>query len=224
VVRLQIDNLIFDSSARQLWVNGTEVHVSTKAFDLLALLIERRPEAVSRAELHARLWPGTFVSASSLPSLVSEIRVAIDDRQRDPHLIRTVHAFGYALQSQDRATPNGAVAAESAPSGWLVGTAEIALFAGENVLGREGSGVTLLNSSTVSRRHARIVIEADGVTIEDLGSKNGTYVNDRRVDLATPIGDGDRLRVGTLVFTYRRSPAADSTQSVSSLSDVRRRS
>lgn len=217
-MRLQIDNLIFDSSARQLWVNGTEVHLSNKAFDLLALIVERRPEAVSRAELHASLWPDTFVTTSSLPSLVSEIRAAIDDRQRHPHLIRTVHGFGYAFQWRDAASP------KAGPLAWLVGPAEIALFAGENVLGREGPGLTLLKSSTVSRRHARIMIDADGATIEDLGSKNGTYVNDRRVDLATPVVDGDRLRVGSLVFTYRRSQSAESTQSVSSLSDIRARS
>ena len=41
------------------------------------MLIQRRPQAISKPDLHARLWPGTFVSASSLPSLISEIRVAI---------------------------------------------------------------------------------------------------------------------------------------------------
>ncbi len=47
------------------------------------------------------------------------------------------------------------------PNGWLVGDgAEIALAAGDNVLGREGPGIILLKSSTVSRRHARIIIEA----------------------------------------------------------------
>jgi DNA-binding winged helix-turn-helix (wHTH) protein len=219
VVRLQIDNLIFDSPARQLWVNGAEIHLSHKAFDLLALIIERRPEAVSRADLHARLWPDTFVSASSLPSLISEIRVAIDDRHRHPHLLRTVHGFGYAFQSTDRATLQQATA-EAAPIAWLVGIADVGLFAGENVLGREGAGVTLLKSSTVSRRHAQLDIGADGSVIEDLGSKNGTYVNDRRVETPTPVVDGDRLRVGSLVFTFRRHQSANSTQSLSSLSDA----
>ncbi len=49
-VRLQIDDLTFDASSRQLWLNEAEVHLSTKAFDLLALLIERRPQAVSKAD------------------------------------------------------------------------------------------------------------------------------------------------------------------------------
>jgi DNA-binding winged helix-turn-helix (wHTH) protein len=221
-VRLQIDNLVFDSSSRQLWMDGVGIHLSNKAFDLLALIIERRPEVVSRADLHARLWPDTFVSASSLPSLISEIRVAIDDRHRQPHLIRTVHGFGYAFQSPDcQAHP---ASAKAGPIAWLVGVEEVGLFAGENVLGREGPGVTLLKSSTVSRRHARLVIEVDGSVLEDLGSKNGTYVNDRRVELPTPVVDGDQLRVGSLVFIFRRTQSANSTQSLSSLSDPRRRS
>ena len=221
-MRLQIDNLNFDSSSRQLWTNGTEIHLSNKAFDLLALIIERRPDVVSRADLHARLWPAIFVSASSLPSLISEIRIAIDDRHRDPHLIRTVHGFGYAFQSLDRAADQPS--AEAGPIAWLVGVEEVGLLAGENVLGREGPGVTLLKSSTVSRRHARLAIEADESVLEDLGSKNGTYVNDRRVELPTPVVDGDQLRVGSLVFTFRRTQSANSTQSLSSLSDPRRRS
>ena len=67
-MRLRFGDLGFDAASRQLWVDDTEIHVSNKAFDLLAMLIERRPEAVSKADLHARLWPGTFVSPSSLPS------------------------------------------------------------------------------------------------------------------------------------------------------------
>jgi DNA-binding winged helix-turn-helix (wHTH) protein len=223
-VRLQIDDLTFDASSRQLWLNEAEVHLSTKAFDLLALLIERRPQAVSKADLHARLWPGTFVSASSLPSLISEIREAIADHRRESRLVRTVHGFGYAWQSAQQATPDGD-AFEGTLTGWLVGSpAEIALFAGENVLGREGDDVILLKSSTVSRRHARVAIGEGGAVIEDLGSKNGTYVNDQRVSEPTSVADGDQVRLGSLVFTFRRSQPAASTQSITSQSGTRRRS
>jgi hypothetical protein len=196
-------------------VAGKEVHLSPKAFELLALIIERRPEAVSKADLHARLWPGTFVSDSSLPSLVSEIRDAIADNRREPRLIRTVHGFGYAFQSR-QATPAG-ISVDPVPSGWLVGTSsEIALFAGENVLGREGPDVIQLKSSTVSRRHARITIAAGGVVLEDLESKNGTYADDRRVTKPTTIVDGSQVRVGSLLFTFRLARAAGSTETLSS--------
>ena len=219
-MRLQIDDLVFDSSSRQLWLKDQEVHLSPKAFDLLALLIERRPQAVSKEDLHARLWPGTFVSGSSLPSLISEIREAIADRRRNPHLIRTVHGFGYAFQSRAGATLES-TPVDAAPTGWLVGSpAEIALFAGENVLGREGAGVILLKSSTVSRRHARITIEPGGVLVEDLGSKNGTYVNDQRVTSPTPVADGNQVRIGSLLFTFRLPRPAGSTETLSTRSGL----
>ena len=220
-MRLQFDNLTFDSQSRQLWSDGTELHVSPKAFELLALLIERRPHAVSKAEIRGRLWPGTFVSDSSLPSLVSEIRDAIGDHRRKPKLLRTLHGFGYAFQVTD-ATAQDPTSAAGAPGGWLLGeVAEIALTTGENVLGREGPDVILIKSSTVSRRHARIVIDSKGAVVEDLGSKNGTFVNDRRVTAPTPVVEGDQVRVGSLLFTFRPSQVAGSTETVHSNKRVR---
>ena len=141
-MRLQFDDLTFDDDARQLWVRGDEIRLSPKAFDLLALLIARRPNAVSKTDISAHLWPRTFVSDSSLPSLVSEIRDAIGDSRRRPGLVRTVHRFGYAFQAESAPMPHLAAAAIARPNAWLLGrTAEIALLPGENVLGREGDGI-----------------------------------------------------------------------------------
>jgi DNA-binding winged helix-turn-helix (wHTH) protein len=61
-MRLQFDDLAFDSDSRQLWARGKEVRLSPKAFDLLAFLIARRPRAVSKTDIREHLWPGTFVS------------------------------------------------------------------------------------------------------------------------------------------------------------------
>ena len=211
-MRLLFDDLTFDVDTRQLWIGGTEARLSPKAFDLLSLLIARRPSALSKAEIREHLWPGTHVSDSSLPSLVSEIRDAIADHERRPTFIRTLHGFGYAFQGQE------AGVATNRPHGWLVSaTAEIELTSGENVLGREGPGVVLVKSSTVSRRHARISLDAEGALIEDLGSKNGTYVNDRPVSGPTPVVDGDQIRVGSLLFTFKLSRDGESTATHSSL-------
>src|SRR4030095_11952099 len=174
---------------------------SPKACDLLSLLISNGHRAVSKPEIREHLWPGTYVSESSLPSLVSEIRDVIADHRRKPGLIRTVHGFGYAFQSE-REPASPPVPPDDLRQSWLVGsTAEVALFPGENIIGREGDGVILVKSSTVSRRHARITLDAGGGVIEDLGSKNGTYVNDRRIESPTPVADGDQIRVGSLLFT-----------------------
>jgi DNA-binding winged helix-turn-helix (wHTH) protein len=82
-------------AARQLRIHGEPVHVSAKAFDLLCLLIEKRPRALSKQEICDQLWPDTFVGEASLPVLVREIRAALTERYRDA--IRTVHRFGYAF-------------------------------------------------------------------------------------------------------------------------------
>jgi DNA-binding winged helix-turn-helix (wHTH) protein len=221
-VRVQFDDVTFDAESRRLWVGDEEAHLSPKAFDLLALLIERRPRAVSKTEIHEHLWPGTHVSESSLPSLISEIRDAIGDQAREKRFIRTLHARGYAFEGPAAPTRSPAGQLEPGPvaSGWLIGAtdqiAQIALLTGENILGREGRGVILIKSSTVSRRHVRIVIDSKGVTIEDLGSKNGTYVNDRRLTGPTPVVEGDQVRIGSLLFTYRGSQPAGSTETLSS--------
>jgi S1-C subfamily serine protease len=74
--------------------------------------------------------------------------------------------------------------------------------AGELVIGREAAGDGRLDGEpALSRRHARIVRAADGsLTIEDLGSLNGTHVNGRRITAATPLRAGDELRLGETVM------------------------
>jgi DNA-binding winged helix-turn-helix (wHTH) protein len=223
-VRQQFDDLAFDVDSRQLWVDGVEVAVSRKAFDLLALLIERRPHAVSKVEIRERLWPATFVSESSLPSLVSELRAVMRDRQRQGRLIRTVHGVGYAFGARESGVPERLASESTAatPHGWLLGaSSEIALLTGDNVLGREGAGVIVLQSSTISRRHARVTIQGRVVVIQDLASKNGTFVNDRRVTGSTPLADGDQVRIGSLLFTFRLSQPAGSTETIQSTATLR---
>ena len=198
-MRVRFGDVTFDDDSRQLWRGGEEVHLSPKALELLKLLIERRPKAVPKADIHERLWPGTFVSESNLPTLVTEVREALGEDARQPRLIRTVHGFGYAFQGDVQQSDEPA----KDTRGWLVGeTDRLALFEGENILGREGPDVVILKSSTVSRRHARVVIDARGVFVEDLGSKNGTYVNDVAATSLLPVVHGDRVRTGSLVFTF----------------------
>ena len=176
---------------------------------------------MSKADIRKHLWPGTFVSESSLPSLVSEIRDAIADHRRKPGVLRTVHGFGYAFQFERLGVP--AAEAAAAPDAWLLGsTAEVALRPGENILGREGEGI-VVKSSTVSRRHARLIVDMNGALLEDLGSKNGTFVNDRRVAGPMPIVDGDQVRIGGLLFTFRMAQGTETTETQSSRSGARLR-
>jgi hypothetical protein len=206
-VQQRFDEMTFDAETRQLWRDGREVHLSPKAFDLLALLVARRPAAVAKIEIRERLWPNTFVSDTNLPALVAEVRAALGDDAREPRFVRTLHKVGYAFLGRQPREPLGT----AQPRGWLVGgSTRIPLHIGENILGREGSGVIVLGCEMVSRRHARITIDEGGAWIEDLGSKNGTYVNERNVASRVGLSDGARVCVGSLMLTFRaRSPAIE---------------
>jgi pSer/pThr/pTyr-binding forkhead associated (FHA) protein len=65
-----------------------------------------------------------------------------------------------------------------------------------------------LDSSKVSRRHARVLVRDGGVTLEDLGSKNGTFVRDARIRQAVTVQPGDVIRIGGFRLTNTGTRAA----------------
>src|SRR5262245_30070134 len=156
-MRLRFGDFVLDPGTRQLRRGEEERHLGGKAFDLLELLMERRPNVVAKEGIRDRLWPGTFVSDSTLATVVAEVRTALQDDAKSPRFLRTVHGVGYAFcgeasQDEPRARPS-----VGPPSYRLVfEDREIALRPGENLLGRVGEGVRWIASSTVSRRHARL--------------------------------------------------------------------
>jgi DNA-binding winged helix-turn-helix (wHTH) protein len=198
-MRVRFEDLTFDAASRQLLRGSTEIHLTLKAFDLLRLLIERRPAVVSKDEIQAHLWPTTFVSEANLPSLVAEIRTALGDTARQPRFIRTVHGFGYSFCGHADVVGSGSVTRSRYSVVWQ--SKHLALGEGENVVGRDRDLAVTLESSSVSRRHCVIRVAADTVTVEDLDSKNGTFVRDERITGVVPVGTGDRIRVGTIVLT-----------------------
>ncbi|HKW01418.1 MAG TPA: FHA domain-containing protein [Vicinamibacterales bacterium] len=200
-----------DLDARQLSRNGQAVHLSPKAFELLKTLVEARPKAFSKAELHGKIWPETFVTDDSLARLVAEIRAAIGDHARTPKYLRTVHAFGYAFSADD----SGRVTLPAAdPTCWLLHEGRaIALAEGDNVIGREPGGRLILDSIRVSRRHARITVRGISATIEDLGSRNGTLVGGVRIDAPVMLNDGDEITIGGFGIKFRTASDDAATES-----------
>ena len=232
-VRLRLGDLTFDSDARQLLRGREEIHLTPKAFELLKALIDQRPRALSKNELHERLWPATFVSEANLASLIAEIREALGETARRPRFVRTAHRFGYAFcgepveeSGNDRrrrslsGEADGRLASLSdGPLGkattfcWLIRDGKrLPLRPGENVLGRESDGTILrIDSPTVSRRHARIAISTSGASLEDLDSKNGTFLGGEPVSAAVPLADGDEIRLGAVVLRFRIASGSRTT-------------
>jgi DNA-binding winged helix-turn-helix (wHTH) protein len=207
-------SLVLDSESRALTRDGRPVSISPKAFKLLQALIEARPRAVPKAELHRRLWPDTVVSDVNLPTLIAEIRQAIGDGARAPEFIRTVYGYGYAFCGVAVALSRNGQPQESGDRIFrlLWGNREVALADGENILGRGTDSLVWIDAQSVSRRHALLNIAAGLATLEDLGSKNGTFVNGIRLSAPAALRDGDEIRVGSVPMTLKIYARPGSTE------------
>jgi DNA-binding winged helix-turn-helix (wHTH) protein len=210
-VKLRFGPFVLDSDARLLLADGAPRPLTPKAFALLELLVEHRPRAVARQEILERLWPGTFVSDSNVPTLVNEVRAALGDDRRRPRYLRTVHRFGYAFS---------ATAAPVDRDGGgrvfrvILDSLEFDLQAGENVIGRDPQAAVRLEHSSVSRRHAVVRVEAGRAVLEDCRSKNGTYLHGQRVTRPEPLDDFDEIRLGKVRLLFRIVTPAESTTTV----------
>lgn len=181
--------------------------------------MSERPRAVRKADLRERLWPETYVSNTALAQLVTELRKAIGDEARQGRWIRTVFGFGYAFAGEAESETDVAGGAPPGPRGapppsrWLVWRRQILpLVEGENVVGRGREAQVRIPASEVSRRHARIVVTARSVTVEDMESRNGTFVRGRPVRGATSLADGDEVGFGPELTTFCAPSQSTSTR------------
>jgi DNA-binding winged helix-turn-helix (wHTH) protein len=215
-VPIRFGPFILDFDTRQLTRDGREIHLAPKAFDLLAMLAVARPKVVSKTMLQERLWPGTFVAEANLSNLVAEIREALGDRARAPLFIRTAHRVGYAFCGDATARRLPPEAAADRPACWLEwGRRRFPLALGEHVIGRDPDVEVSLDQSTVSRRHARLVVTANGTMLEDFGSKNGTFLGSQRITAAVALANGDTVQIGSLRLTFHERALVLSTETQS---------
>ena len=202
-MKIRFGPFTHDLDTRQLTREGREIHLSPKAFELLTTLAVERPKVLSKAILQERLWPGTFVAEANLSNLVAEIREALGDRARSPLFIRTAHGFGYAFCGDATTLSDATASGSERPSCWLEwNRRRFPLSVGEHVIGRDPDVEVRLDASTVSRRHARLVVTAEDTVLEDFGSKNGTFRGGERVTAPVQLADGDAIRIGSLIVTF----------------------
>jgi hypothetical protein len=79
-----------------------------------------------------------------------------------------------------------------------------------NVIGRSPGIQIKINEASLSRQHARLVLIGDNVVVEDMGSSNGTFVNDVKTDGQAPLKDGDTIRLGTVLLKFFAHDNVDS--------------
>lgn len=204
---LQFGAFQIDHARRLLSSGGQALHLTPKAFDLLWLLAESAPRVVTKAEIHARLWRGGAVTDATLTGLVKEIRRTLTDCGADAPVIRTVHRIGYAFEAGVMRPP-----AVADGGHWLIaGRRHIVLKPGENIIGRDPAAEVQIDHVTISRRHARLTVQATQAVLEDLGSKNGTSLRGKPLEGPVTLCSGDEFICGELVITYRRTNVAAPT-------------
>jgi len=197
-MRCAFGDCILDSDTRQVSRAGRVVHLGPTAYQLLQILMAARPKVLSKLELYQQLWPSTAVSESSLSTVVAEARDALGEGPREGRYIRTVYGFGYAfvasvvvIGAADSPQPNAPVAYRLTREGW-----QHDLSPGTHILGRAADAAVCIDAPEVSRHHARITVFAGGVTLEDLGSRNGTARNGERIAAVVRLAAGDLIAIG----------------------------
>lgn len=188
--------IVVDVGSRVVHRGGSEVRLPPKAFDLLLILVRHQPNAVPHEQLHAALWPGVHVSETSLAALVTQLRKALGDAADTGQTIRTLHRVGYAFIGQ--AVVKGDVPTLIPPRWRLVWRGEtIDVPAGESVVGRDRGCAIRIDAESISRHHARLSATGDDISIRDLGSKNGTWINGERIHGSLPLADAACLQLGS---------------------------
>lgn len=200
-----------DLRTGELWRENARLELQELPFRVLAALVSRPGELVTREELRAAAWPpSVFVDFEhGLNKAVNKVRRVLGDDADAPRYVETLPGRGYRFVAPVSA--EGLPSGRAAPCRLLWDGRTLPLTDGEHVLGREPGVEVWIDSSTVSRRHARVVVAQGHATIEDLGSKNGTFVGAMRIAGATPLADGDVIGVGSARMVFRAS-AAGSTE------------
>lgn len=211
-----LGRFVLDLTAGDLRRGEEKIAVPPKVFDLLVYLVKNRGRLVSHDELLDVLWPAAAVGAASLTRAVANLRRALDDPAEDPLYVETVPRRGYRLIAAVKEMRSDQ--AGSAPFALLHQGRPYVLQTGENVLGRADESVVPIHSPAVSRHHARLTITSTAATLEDLGSKNGTYVRGARIAGPVAVGDGDEIRVGPIKLVFRAWPRDATTITAESLS------
>ena len=181
------------------------VQLELKMMEVLVYLAGKAGELVTKRELIDSVWQVEVISDGTLTRAVALLRKALGDDARNPRFIETIPKRGYRLLAPVGRSDITRPATETAPSRFMVEApdSDIPLSEGENLIGRDPEARIRIDIGGVSRRHARILVNGADVTIEDLGSKNGTYLRGRRIEQPKRLAHGDEIRIGHKVARLR---------------------
>ena len=199
---------LYDSVRRALRKDGADIPLTHKSRELLLLFLHNPGRLLTREDIVEKVWPDAAVTDDALRFQVGELRKAFGDGGEA--FIQTIRREGYRWEAAvapaaDRPVrPEGESTLRPTPRFRLVlETREIQLLEGENVIGRDPDGALWIDHPSVSRRHARIVVVGGKASLEDLDSKNGTFLAGKRLGKKTALADGDEVRIGPETMVFR---------------------
>jgi DNA-binding winged helix-turn-helix (wHTH) protein len=199
----------YDPVRQGLSKDGFEIPLKHKTGELLLFFLNNPGRLLTREEIVGEVWPGVAVSEASLHFQVGDLRKALG--ASGEALIRTIYSEGYRWEAAVRPVADRPVRPASGSDSsrprsrfrLVLEEREVQLPEGENILGRDPDGALWIDDSSVSRRHARILIRGGKATLEDLGSKNGTYVRGKRIEKKVLLVDGDEILIGPASMVFR---------------------
>jgi DNA-binding winged helix-turn-helix (wHTH) protein len=210
---------LYDPVGRGLTRGVAEIPLTHKSRELLLLFLHNPGRLLTRDEIVERVWPDVAVTDDALRFQVAELRRAFGAKGDD--FIRTLRGEGYRWEEAVAAAADRPVripgdgASPTLPPRFrlVLDTREIQLLEGENVIGRDPGAALWIDHPSVSRRHARIVVQHGKAMLEDLKSKNGTHVNAKPVSGRVKLTDGDEVRIGPETMVFRAaSPTTTRTE------------
>ena len=205
-----------DVAAFTLRREGIPVPLEKIPMEVLVLLVEHAGTLVARDSIHAALWGSdVFLDRdAAINTAMRKIRRALGEDVDRPRFVETVVGKGYRFVGQivrDTVDPQRQLAVYRLTRG----TDAFALQDGENLIGRDPDVHIFLDHPSVSRRHARISIAAGRVVLEDLNSRNGTWIDGRGITSPTEVHDGTIIGVGPITLTFVSLSGAASTRPMS---------
>ena len=206
-----------DATAGELRRGVQPVPLRRKCFDLLEFFVSRPGELLSKEQLLGEVWSDVVVNDSTLSRTITELREALGDDAQEPIFIDTVPRRGYRFIAPVRAVSS--TTRITAPFVLVGSSQEFPLGVGEHIIGRGREVAVVVRTPEASRHHARVVVSADSIAVEDLGSRNGTKVNGKRINDSVTLQPGDRLKIGDETFVVwsadiHNAPTADEVSGV----------
>jgi len=184
--------------ARRLERDGSPIALTPKAFDLLLVLVMHRERALSKDEILSLVWPGLIVEEANLAQQILLLRRALAESS---DCVATIPRFGYRFTStvvEERAGDSPA----TSPHCLVWDGREYPLHEGLTLIGRADDADVQIPLPSLSRHHARVLVRGLQATIEDLGSRHGSWRGTVPVTAPTPLASGDEIRLGTATLVY----------------------